>query len=103
MLSSFSGAEVKALFERAVSGLGPVRFQHRAVARYGEVWPADAPRVLGQVLATSSDPQLRLTAAAALMSCCAVEGRALIEQAVEAEQEAWVKEKLRDYQSRPSR
>ena len=100
LLAQYPGDEVRALYERAIGGLGPVRFQHRAVARFGDVWPEHAAAVLGQVLATSPDPQLRLTAAASLMSCCAKTGEGLLEKALEREKEDWVREKLQDYRSR---
>lgn len=71
--------------------------RHKAINGFARGWPQESPQILGHLLTTDTDPQIRLTAASALGSFCGEEGRTLIKQAVDLESEAWVREKMIRY------
>jgi hypothetical protein len=56
---------------------------------------------VGPLLAIADDPQIRVTAASALVSFCGPDGRALVAEAASVEPELWVKEKLTELAAAP--
>ena len=96
-LSLYPSEQVRAAYIKRIEGGGAARMRHRAVTGFAAAWPDEAPEVLGAVLQEDDDPQVRLTAAVALSSCCGEAGRSLIRTAAEAEQEEWMRDKLRGY------
>jgi HEAT repeat protein len=75
--------------------------RHRALVGFARAFPDDAKVEVGTVLALDADPQIRLSAAKALVEYCGEDGRILVLQAADAETEGWVKEKMLGYASDP--
>jgi hypothetical protein len=100
-LSFVPDDRVKALYRRVLrdADSGPLR--HKAILGFARAFPDEATDVLGGVLATDVDVQIRLTAAQALGRFCGDKGRALVRQAIDAEAEGWARDKLRRYAEPP--
>ena len=71
--------------------------RHKAITGFARAFPKEALGVIGPVLAIEVDPQIRLTAAKALVEFCGEDGRIVVFQASDVEPEKWVRDKMRDY------
>ncbi|MEL6178603.1 MAG: HEAT repeat domain-containing protein [Myxococcota bacterium] len=96
-LALYPSEAVRNAYMTQIRSEGSERIRHRAVTAFATAWPYEAPDVLGTVLREDNDPQIRLTAAVALRSCCGEEGLKLIRDAAQKDTEDWVREKLRGY------
>lgn len=96
-LSFVPDPRVKALYLTQIKQQDGSPLRHKALLGFARAWPQEATEVLGGVLATDVDVQIRLTAAHALGRFCGDEGRALILQAIDIEKESWAREKMQRY------
>lgn len=99
-LSFVPDDRVKALYKdllRPVAEGADDTARHKAITGYARAWPGEALREIGPVLAIEVDPQIRLTAAKALIEYCGEDGRIVVFQAAEVEPEKWVRDKMRQY------
>ena len=71
--------------------------RHRAITGFARAFPTEALAEIGPVLAIEVDPQVRLTAAKALVEFCGEDGRIVVFQAADVEPEVWVRDKMREY------
>ncbi len=71
--------------------------RHKAIMGFARAFPDEALGVIGPVLAIEVDPQIRLTAAKALVEFCGEDGRIVVFQAADVESEKWVRDKMRNY------
>ncbi len=101
-LSLVPDARVRAAYQAVLGDEGAEKMRHAAINGFARAWPQDAAEVVGALLKSDPDPQIRLTAAAALCAFSGDEGRALVEAAAAAEAEGWVREQMTGY-ARPRR
>lgn len=71
--------------------------RHSAINGFARAFPDKATKVLGEVLTADPDPQIRLTAASALSAFAGDAGRDMVRDALKAEKEDWVRDKMKSY------
>ena len=88
---------VRAVLSAAIDDVADDTLRHAAINDYARAWPSEACARLDPVLTSDPDPQIRLTAAAALSAFAGAEGHDAVSRAADAETEDWVKEKMKGY------
>lgn len=96
-MSALPDERVEAAYKETIADPNADNLRHSAINGYARAWPTKAVQTLGPILTSDPDPQIRLTAAAALCAFGGQEGLNLVKNAALKESEDWIKDKMKNY------
>lgn len=96
-LSLVPDPRVETAYKRVLVDRQEEKLRHASINGYARAFPDKALSTLGPLLTSDPDPQIRLTAAAALCAFGGDEGAAAVTAHARTEKEDWVREKMTGY------